>query len=145
MAELPDPPLHGFTKERGIFEDATYWSPSWTSYTGPLNGDIADTVRLMRALATGATVSKESLHLMLTPATLGKAMNTAEHAFSLGLELVPPWVQKTFFFGGYGGTAGYSAARDLTIVVVTTLGRDSPPDQNPSTPIFYELAEMLRR
>jgi D-alanyl-D-alanine carboxypeptidase len=144
-AELPDPPLHGFTKERGVFEDSTYWSPSWTSYTGPLNGDMADTVRLMRALATGATVSKESLHLMLTPATLGKGVNTAEHAFSLGLELLPPWVQKTFFFGGYGGTAGYDATRDLTIAVVTTLGRDSAPDKNPSTPIFHELAEMLGR
>jgi len=42
-------------------------------------------------------------------------------------------------------TAGYGPAQGLTLVVVTTLGRDSPPDHNPSTPIFYELADMLRR
>ncbi len=142
-AELPAPPLHGFTKERGVFEDSTYWSPSWTSYTGPLNADMADTVRLMRAIATGATISKESLHLMLTPATLGLGVNTTEHAFSLGLELLPPWVQKTFFFGGYGGTAGYKAGQDLTLVVLTTLGPKSAPGENRSTPIFYELADML--
>lgn len=144
-AELPDPPLHGFTKERGIFEDATYWSPSWTSYTGPLNADMGDTVRLMRAIATGKTLSKESLQLMLTPATLGMSINTPEHAFSLGLELVSPWIQKAFFFGGYGGTAGYMKANDLTLAVMTTLGRDSPPGENPSTPIFHEIAAMLGR
>ena len=71
-------------------------------------------------------------------------MNTAEHAFSLGLELLPPWVQKTFFFGGYGDgrlrclEGSHHRRRD-------TLGRDSAPDENPSTPIFYELAEMLGR
>ncbi|RAI01808.1 serine hydrolase [Acuticoccus sediminis] len=144
-AALPDPPLHGFTKERGIFEDATYWSPSWTSFTGPLNADITDTVRLMRAIGTGETISEASLETMLTPATLGMNINTPEHAFSLGLELLPPWIQKTFFFGGYGGTAGYMRDEDLTIVVMTTLGRDSPPGENPSTPIFHQLAEMLGR
>ncbi|WP_234050148.1 MULTISPECIES: serine hydrolase [unclassified Xanthobacter] len=142
-AELPDPPLHGFTKERGVFEDATYWSPSWTSFTGPLNADMGDTVRLMRALGRGETISKESLRLMLTPATLGKGINTPEHAFSLGMEILPPWVKKTFFFGGYAGVAGYKNAQDLTLVVLTTLGSESAPDKNPSTPIFDELAAAL--
>lgn len=144
-AELPAPVLHGFTKERGVFEDSTYWSPSWTSYSGPLNADMADTVRLMRAIGTGSTISEESLRLMLTPATLGMNGNTTEHAFSLGLELLPPWVRKAFFFGGYGGTAGYKSAQDLTLVVVTTLGRDTPDGENPSMAIFYEIAAMLEK
>lgn len=142
-AELPEPPLHAFTTERGIFEESTYWSPSWTSYTGPLNGDLADTVRLMRALATGETISGNSLEEMKTPTNMGKNGNTEEHYFSLGMELVAPWIQKTFAFGGYGGTAGYLPSADLTLVVVTTLGPENDPDRNPSTPIFYEISAML--
>lgn len=144
-AELLAPPLHGFTKERGVFEDSTYWSPSWTSHTGSLNADMADTVRLMRALAKGTTLSKESLHLMLTPANLGKGVNTPEHAFNLGMELLPPWVKKTFFFGGYAGVAGYRGGQDLTLVVLTTLGPASAPDKNPSADIFDEVSAALGR
>lgn len=142
-AALPDPPLHAFTTERGIFEDSTYWSPSWTSYTGPLNGDAADTVKLMRALATGETISPKSLEEMKTPTNLGKNGNTEERYFSLGMEFVEPWIRKTFSFGGYGGTAGYLPSADLTIAVVTTLGPENDPGQNPSTPIFHEIGAML--
>ncbi|MEJ8571878.1 serine hydrolase domain-containing protein [Microbaculum marinum] len=142
-AELPDPPLHAFTTERGILEDSTYWSPSWTSYTGSLNGDLADTAKLMRAVATGETISDESLAEMKAETNVGFGPMTPDRYFGLGMEFVAPWIQKTFAFGGYGGTAGYLASEDVTLVVVITHGAKSDIDTNPSAPIFKEISSML--
>lgn len=142
-AALPDPPLHAFTSERGVFEDSTYWSPSWTSHTGPLNGNLVDVVRLMRALAVGVTLTPESLEEMSATTNVGRNINTEDGYFSLGMEMVRPWVRKTFMFGGYGGHAAYHPGADLTLVVVTTLGPDINPGVNPSSAIFAEIAEML--
>ncbi|MBW8636981.1 beta-lactamase family protein [Hoeflea sp. WL0058] len=142
-AELPDPLLHAFTMERGVLEDSTYWSASWTSLTGSLNGDLSDLAKLMRALATGDTISEKGLEEMMAQTNVGKSRNTREHYFSLGMEIVPPWIKKTFAFGGYGGTAGYIASEDVTIAVVTTLGPHNEPGENPSTQIFYEISAAL--
>ena len=32
--EIPGPVLHAFTKERGVYEDCTYWNPLWGSTPG---------------------------------------------------------------------------------------------------------------
>lgn len=32
--EIPQPVLHAFAKERGIYEDCTYWNPAWGSTPG---------------------------------------------------------------------------------------------------------------
>ena len=33
-AETPRPVLHGYTDERGVWEDATFWSPTWARTPG---------------------------------------------------------------------------------------------------------------
>lgn len=33
-AYLADPVLHAYTGERGVWEEATFWNPSWTSFAG---------------------------------------------------------------------------------------------------------------
>ena len=35
-AAIPEPVLHGYTIERGVFEDSTYWNPSWTINHGAI-------------------------------------------------------------------------------------------------------------
>jgi D-alanyl-D-alanine carboxypeptidase len=142
---LDEPVLHAFTTERGIFEDSTFWNPSWTSATGFLNADLRDLGRLTRALANGEMISQESYQELLAPTNVGKGGNTAERYYGLGIAKVEPWLMQFFSFGGYGGTVGYLPTEDLTVTVVTTLGPTSSLDENPSTPIFAEIRAALGR
>src|SRR5437773_12109497 len=32
--DIQPPVLHAFDSERGLFEESTYWNPSWTSHSG---------------------------------------------------------------------------------------------------------------
>ncbi|MCF3936601.1 beta-lactamase family protein [Acuticoccus sp. M5D2P5] len=138
-----EPALHAYTTERGVFEDSTFWNPSWTADTGPMNADMADTMTLIRALAAGETISPESLETMRAAKTLGLGGNAPDRHFSLGMEFVGPWIQKTFSFGGYGGLAAYRPDMDVTLVVVATLGPASDPDINPAAAIFGAIAQTL--
>lgn len=106
---------------------------------------MSDLLRLMRAPATGARISKEALELMLAPRKVGQGRNAPERYFSLGMELVQPWIPKTFAFGGYAGIAGYLPSADLTLAVVTTHGRNSNPGENRAKLAFAEIASMLGR
>ena len=33
-ANWPSPVLHGYSDERGVWEDVTHWSPTWTNAAG---------------------------------------------------------------------------------------------------------------
>jgi CubicO group peptidase (beta-lactamase class C family) len=38
-AALPEPVLHSYTGERDVWEDATFWDPSWTGHAGGLGSN----------------------------------------------------------------------------------------------------------
>ena len=40
--ELPSPVLHAFSSDRGIYEDSTFWNPSWPGESGPLYSTLDD-------------------------------------------------------------------------------------------------------
>ena len=53
IAVIQPPVLHSYSDERGLFEDATYWSPSWTLARGAImTTDIYDLER--SAVAVGS-------------------------------------------------------------------------------------------
>jgi len=144
-AELPSPVLHAFTPERGVFEDSTFWSPSWTSYTGGLNADLHDLGRLIRALASGELVSRRSYRAFKAPTNVGPAGQTRDRYYGLGIEITRPWIVQSFSFGGYGGKVGYLPRHRLTMAVVTTFGEQSDPDVNPAAKIFDALRQRVGR
>jgi D-alanyl-D-alanine carboxypeptidase len=59
-AEIPEPVLHAYTKERGTYEESTFWDPSWTLAKGSVMiTDIHDLATSARAIGTGKLVSEK--------------------------------------------------------------------------------------
>lgn len=142
---LAEPVLHAFTSERGIFEESTFWNPSWTSFTGFLNSDLSDLGRLFRALASGKLISQEGYSALIAPTNVGRGGNTHARYYGMGIAVIEPWIMQNFSFGGYGGTVGYLPSEDLTLAVVATLGPAADPDADPSRPIFEKIRAALGR
>ena len=142
---LAEPVLHAYTTERGVYENSTFWNPSWTSHTGFLTGDMPDLLRLARAFGSGELLSPESHAAQIAPDSVGKAGNRPDRYFGLGIVVMGPWIMQMFSFGGYGGTVGYLPSEDLAIAVVITQGPTSDPDTNWSTPVFDALREAVLR
>jgi D-alanyl-D-alanine carboxypeptidase len=143
--KLKRPVLHAFTTERGIFEDSTFWNPSWTSYTGGLTSDLRDLGHLTRALGSGELVSRRAYRAFKAPTTVGLGPNRRDRYYGLGVAVERPWIVQTFSFGGYGGKVGYLPRRRMTMVVVTTLGEQSDPDVSPASAIFDALRQRVER
>jgi D-alanyl-D-alanine carboxypeptidase len=69
---IPGPVLHSYDNERGLFEDSTYWNPSWTTAEGAvLTSDICDLESSARAVGTGRLISASALHTLQDPGTVG--------------------------------------------------------------------------
>jgi D-alanyl-D-alanine carboxypeptidase len=69
-AVIQEPVLHGFDDERGIYEDSTYWDPSWTLARGAvMTSNVADILKSAEAIGTGALISPDSFKLQLAPTT----------------------------------------------------------------------------
>lgn len=59
-ADTPAPVLHGYTDERGVWEDDTFWSPTWATYTGSMTSTLADVRTWASAVGTGSLLSERS-------------------------------------------------------------------------------------
>ena len=60
-AVIPEPVLHAYTKERGTYEESTFWNPSWTIAKGDVMiTHIHDLATSARAIGKGELVSEKS-------------------------------------------------------------------------------------
>jgi len=112
-ARVPEPVVHGFTAERGLFEDSTYWNPSWTLPHGAIETTtIADMTSSFDAIVgRGELLSAESHEAMISKNLIGFGAPldgcrschtlTAEWTYGLGVFLRDDWVMQTPLFGGY--------------------------------------------
>ncbi len=112
-AHIPSPVVHGFTAERGLFEDSTYWNPSWTLPHGAIQTTtISDmTVSFDAIVGRGELLSPESHRAMISTDLIGFGAPldgcrschtlTKEWTYGLGVFLRDDWVMQTPLFGGY--------------------------------------------
>ncbi len=154
--QIPDPVLHAFTSERGIYEESTFWNPSWTTAPGAvLVQNICDLDRSARAIGTGELVSAKSFRTQLDPGTVGLGhatpscpasvcflTNTAARHFGLGLIVVNGWILTNPSFSGYAAIQAYLPAQKLAISVTVTKGPKSPEGNSAQT-IAERIAAAL--
>jgi CubicO group peptidase (beta-lactamase class C family) len=134
--------LHAYTGERGIYEDSTFWSPSWSIGAGTvMTSPMADVVRGFRAMARGELISKQANEERLSPG------NTAHLApfnknlyYGLGVTYANGWQFQNPFIDGYTGTAAYLPAQDLSVGIVTT---QLPQSASSSTVFATELLSRV--
>lgn len=112
-AVVPSPVVHGFTAERGLFEDSTYWNPSWTLPHGAIETTtINDMARSFDAVVGhGELLTPESHAAMISTELVGFGAPldgcrschtlTDEWTYGLGVFLRDDWVMQTPLFGGY--------------------------------------------
>ena len=141
-AYIPDPVLHGFTNERGVWEEATFWNPSWTSFAGGWTSNQDDLRAIVEAVGTGALLSEESHELQLAPSTVGLGSNTDARYYGMGISIVNDWLLTSPGLQGYHASIGYLRDAQLTVVIYFT----TTPDYDPSTRgtlIFEPLSSIL--
>ncbi|MFJ3902356.1 serine hydrolase domain-containing protein [Streptomyces sp. NPDC090025] len=144
--EIPRPALHAFTSDRGIYEESTFWNPSWT--TGPgavITSTVCDMARSAQGIGSGELISRRSYRTLLDPGTVGLGVPTrkcpadiclkqtpAKH-FGLGVIVANTWLLQNPSFSGYAAIQAYLPSKRLAIAVSTTKKADSPAGNNAET------------
>lgn len=143
---IPEPVLHAFTAERGIWEDSTFWNPSWTLPAGAVQTtDIADMASSFDAIVgAGELLSEESHKEMIAPALIGFGAPlegcftchelTREWNYGLGVVRSNEWLMQTPSFGGYAGAVMTLPDKRITIAAVVTYTEPSNADWQDALP-----------
>ena len=165
---IPEPVQHSFTSERRsilevppgipLYEDSTFWNPSWTGPTGAVQTTtITDVATSMTLMGDGSLTSPEAHEMQFEAPVMGSRDPTGQcsacrpltedFSYGMGMEIHRDWyVQNKEFVGSYV-TAGYLPAKKLTIAVaVTMLPESFDADGTPPAvirPIFQDLAVAL--
>ena len=121
-AQLSGPYLHGYTSDRGYFEDSTFWNPTAFLNSGNMNATVADIGRWVRALGTGEVVSEKVFDEMMAPSTAGLGPLTTDKFFAFGTAHFGRWLFMNPSYGGYYGVGLYDAQTETTIIVYVTHG-----------------------
>jgi CubicO group peptidase (beta-lactamase class C family) len=143
-AAIPEPVLHAYDRERGLYEESTFWDPSWTIAHGAvMTSSIADILKSAAAIGDGTLVSAESHALQFAPLTANFAPWSGETYYGLGVFSINGWVVQNPSFSGYAATMAYLPARRLAIAASVTVGPEADPDHNYSTDIVKAIAAHL--
>ncbi len=126
-AFTPTPTLHGYTSGRGIYEDATFWSPSWATYTGDMTSTLADMGRWAQAVGTGSVLSKKSHATQFAPVTVGLGPLTPSFYYGMGGAVASGWiVPGSPGLQGFTGAVAYLPSKGVAVVVFDTVTASSP-------------------
>jgi D-alanyl-D-alanine carboxypeptidase len=140
---IPGPVLHSFTGERGVWEEATFWNRSWTSWAGGCASNQDDIRKFIEAVGSGKLLSKASHKLQLAPTTVGLGNNVAKRYWALGVAVVNGWVFTNPGLQGLHAGIGNLPGKKLTIVVYNTLTPKSDPDSNAAQDLMVAISELL--
>jgi D-alanyl-D-alanine carboxypeptidase len=155
-AVIPEPVLHAYTKERGTYEDSTFWDPSWTLAKGSVMiTDIYDLATSARAIGTGKLVSEKSHKEQVGSSLVGLvgptekcpenvcAKQTSGFHYGIGTFIVGGWIVQNPSFYGWGALQAYLPEKDLAIAASATLEKEAEVGLNGGQMVFNEIAAVL--
>jgi len=138
-AEIPQPVLHAFSGERralfgsppGLYEESTYWNPSWTLSQGAIEtSNIYDLEASAVAVGTGKLLTPQSYKLMTSPDLRGKTTAipgcvncrpmTEAATYGLGVWISGDWLLQNPLFFGYAAVNAYLPKHKIGIAVAVT-------------------------
>ncbi|QDT43632.1 D-alanyl-D-alanine carboxypeptidase precursor [Gimesia alba] len=141
---IASPVLHTYSDERGQYEDATFWNPSWTLARGAVQyTTLRDTLAGFRAVGQGQRLKPESFQAMLAPHTAGMKIWTKDRYYAQGILVNQGWLTQAPSFAGLYGTAGYHPDKDLTVTIWCTKSIDFKSDRNPVSALFKQVTTIL--
>jgi D-alanyl-D-alanine carboxypeptidase len=125
--QIPAPVIHSYTGERGRYEDATRWSPSWVRGIANMVSTLGDMGRWANALGTGKVVSPESHALQFGPQNVGLGPLTEDTYYAMGSIVSDGWIYNNPQVLGYNGVVAYSPSKRTAVVAFTTQGPKGDP------------------
>lgn len=141
---IPAPVLEAYDSERGVYEDSTYWNPSWTLASGAImTSDITDVARSAIAMGSGKLLTSASYQKMIKPRSLLTPPGAPKIYFGMGVVLDNSWVLQNPLFAGYNATMAYLPQKKIAIAVATTLGPHASPSTNYSTQLTAQIGTYL--
>ena len=143
-AQIPQPVLHAFTSDRGVYEDATYWNPSWSIGCGLVEtSDVGDLITSAVAIGTGSLLTRRSHLLQVTPRSRVTPPGEPAVYYGLGIFVANGWLFQNPLFDGYQAIMAYLPSQRIAIAVTTTVGPKASSDVNYSTVIFQKIGAYL--
>jgi CubicO group peptidase (beta-lactamase class C family) len=142
--QIPSPVLHAFTTQDGVYQDSTFWNPSWTTGRGAvLTSTIRDVVRAAGVIGSGRLLTPASYAELVAPTTATLAPWSARNHYGLGVFSINSWLIQNPSFFGYAGAMGYLPGRRISIAVTSTQLRGADPDANVANTILERIATHL--
>lgn len=114
------PVLHAFTMDRKVYEDCTYWNPSWGSTPGLPISNLGDLGKWGPIFGTGRLISPAHFQEQIAPTSAGQGRNRRDLYFAYGFVVANGWLLQNPSIDGYSGAFGYNMRTGVTIVVETT-------------------------
>lgn len=142
-ASIPSPVLHSFSHDRSVYEDATFWNPSWTSSSGAMISTISDLGRWANAWMQGSLLTTESSQKLRAPDTVGKGKNKPDLYFAMGFGVVNHWLMQNPSFGGYSGVFAVLPEKNIVLIAFNTVGENYEGNTNLSVALWKLLAADL--
>jgi CubicO group peptidase (beta-lactamase class C family) len=143
-AAFPGPALHSYTTERGFYEDATFWTPSWTIGAGQvMSATIGDVARTARAVGSGELISPAAARERVANTSAGLPGTKPEYYYGLGELIDGDWVVQNPMLNGYTGVMAYLPQRKLSVAIVTTILPSADPELAYSTVLLERLSAYL--
>jgi len=139
---IDEPAFHAFTNQRGVYEDSTYWDPTW-GFNGGMNASVADLGRWLRALNSGELLNEADAKASLAPVTAGLAKMTDQRYFAYGSLVSGGWILGNPSLNGYQGFTAQHRDPSVTIVVWSTAAPTNPEDSNASATISQRIAGIV--
>ncbi len=140
---IPAPVMHGYTNERGLYEDSSSWSPTWAAYTGNMTSTLGDMGTWARALGTGTLLSPESHSLQIGPQNVGLGPLTASRYYAMGFGVSNGWIATNPQLMGYNGVVSYLPSKKIAVVVFTTQGLRGNPSVAYASAIYNRIGALL--
>jgi D-alanyl-D-alanine carboxypeptidase len=137
--DLPYPVLHAYSSDRGIYEDATFWNPSWTRESGTIFSNIYDLAKWARVFGTGSLITPESFKQLVSPPDINV---NKEKYFASGFGVMNGWYIQNPSFNGYSGAFGYLPSKEITVIIFTTQSEDPMSDAQ-AFQILKEFTKIL--
>lgn len=156
MPAIPAPALHAYSADRPygsdhpIYEDSTYWSPSYGLPKSMLmTATLADVVRAAKAFGGGTLVSRASQRARLEPITAGipsvpAAGFSEDFYYGLGVLVANGWAFQNPQINGFASISAYLPQRKIALALTATATpRTARAGTNPSFELFTELTRYL--
>jgi CubicO group peptidase (beta-lactamase class C family) len=140
---IPAPVIHGYTRERGRYEDATRWSPSWVPGIANMFSTLGDLGRWATALGTGKVVSPDSHALQFGPQNVGLGPLTEDGYYGMGSIVHNGWVFNNPQVLAYNGVLAYSASKRTAVVAFTTQGPKGNPLMAYASAVANAIAKRI--